>query len=200
MNTYNEEDVINRLQYPETQRAAFGEVVKAYSEQLYWQIRRMVLSHDDANDLLQNTFIKAWSNLNYFRGEAKLSTWLYRIALNESLNFLNKQRAQNQLSIDDEEAMALNKLESDPYFDGDHTQLLFEKAIQTLPEKQRMVFNLKYFQEMKYEEISEILGTSVGALKASYHHAVKNRRIFKPKRLNLMSKQLSNIIKEDNIL
>ena len=98
---------------------------------------------------------------------------LYRIALNESLNFLNKQRAQNQLSIDDEEAMALNKLESDPYFDGDHTQLLFEKAIQTLPEKQRMVFNLKYFQEMKYEEISEILGTSVGALKASYHHAVK---------------------------
>lgn len=105
MNTYNEEDVINRLQYPETQRAAFGEVVKAYSEQLYWQIRRMVLSHDDANDLLQNTFIKAWSNLNYFRGEAKLSTWLYRIALNESLNFLNKQRAQNQLSIDDEEAM-----------------------------------------------------------------------------------------------
>ena len=201
MNTYNEEDVINRLQYPETQRAAFGEVVKAYSEQLYWQIRRMVLSHDDANDLLQNTFIKAWSNLNYFRGEAKLSTWLYRIALNESLNFLNKQRAQNQLSIDDEEAMALNKLESDPYFDGDHTQLLFEKAIQTLPEKQRMVFNLKYFQEMKYEEISEILGTSVGALKASYHHAVKKiRRIFKPKRLNLMSKQLSNIIKEGNIL
>lgn len=201
MNTYNEEDVINRLQYPETQRAAFGEVVKAYSEQLYWQIRRMVLSHDDANDLLQNTFIKAWSNLNYFRGEAKLSTWLYRIALNESLNFLNKQRAQNQLSIDDEEAMALNKLESDPYFDGDHTQLLFEKAIQTLPEKQRMVFNLKYFQEMKYEEISEILGTSVGALKASYHHAVKKiEEFFKPKRLILMSKQLSNIIKEGNIL
>ena len=201
MNTYNEEDVINRLQYPETQRAAFGEVVKAYSEQLYWQIRRMVLSHDDANDLLQNTFIKAWSNLNYFRGEAKLSTWLYRIALNESLNFLNKQRAQNQLSIDDEEAMALNKLESDPYFDGDHTQLLFEKAIQTLPEKQRMVFNLKYFQEMKYEEISEILGTSVGALKSFLSSCrKKNRRIFKPKRLNLMSKQLSNIIKEGNIL
>lgn len=201
MNTYNEEDVIDRLQYPETQREAFGEVVKAYSEQLYWQIRRMVLSHDDANDLLQNTFIKAWSNLNYFRGEAKLSTWLYRIALNESLNFLNKQRAQNQLSIDDAEAVALNKLESDPYFDGDQTQLLFEKAIQTLPEKQRMVFNLKYFQEMKYEEISDILGTSVGALKASYHHAVKKiEEFFKPKRLNLMDKQLSKKIKEDNIL
>ena len=173
MNTYNEEEVIVRLQDPKTQRTAFGEVVKAYSEQLYWQIRRMVLSHDDANDLLQNTFVKAWSNLHYFRGEAKLSTWLYRIALNECLNFLNKQRAQNQLSIDEAEAAALNKLESDPYFDGDQTQLLFEKAIQKLPEKQRMVFNLKYFQEMKYEEISEILGTSVGALKASYHNAVK---------------------------
>ena len=173
MNTYNEEDVIDRLQYPETQREAFGEVVKAYSEQLYWQIRRMVLSHDDANDLLQNTFIKAWSNLSYFRGEAKLSTWLYRIALNESLNFLNKQRAQNQLSIDDAEAVALSKLESDPYFNGDETQKLFQKAILQLPEKQRIIFNLKYFQEMKYEEMSEILGTSVGALKASYHHAVK---------------------------
>lgn len=172
MNTYNEEDVINRLQYPETQRAAFGEVVKAYSEQLYWQIRRMVLSHDDANDLLQNTFIKAWSNLNYFRGEAKLSTWLYRIALNESLNFLNKQRAQNQLSIDDEEAMALNKLESDPYLMVT-IHSFYLKSNSNASRKQRMVFNLKYFQEMKYEEISEILGTSVGALKASYHHAVK---------------------------
>ena len=133
----------------------------------------MVLSHDDTNDLLQNTFIKAWSNLEYFRGEARLSTWLYRIAINESLNFLNKQRAINQLSLDEAETTALAKLESDPYFDGDHTQLLFEKAIQTLPEKQRIVFNLKYFEEMKYEDMSEILGTSVGALKASYHHAVK---------------------------
>ena len=102
-----------------------------------------------------------------------MSTWLYRIAINESLNFLNKQRAINQLSLDEAETTALAKLESDPYFDGDHTQLLFEKAIQTLPEKQRIVFNLKYFEEMKYEDMSEILGTSVGALKASYHHAVK---------------------------
>lgn len=173
MNNYIEEDIIAQLQDPQLQREAFGKVVKHYSEQLYWQIRRMVLSHDDANDLLQNTFIKAWSNLEYFRGEARLSTWLYRIALNESLNFLNKQRALNQLSLDEAESAALAKLESDPYFDGDHTQLLFEKAIQTLPEKQRIVFNLKYFQEMKYEDMSEILGTSVGALKASYHHAVK---------------------------
>lgn len=133
----------------------------------------MGLSHDDTNDLLQNTFIKAWSNLEYFRGDARLSTWLYRIALNETLNFLNKQRALNQLSLDDAEAATLNKLESDPYFDGTHTQLLFEQAIQTLPEKQRIVFNLKYFQEMKYEDMSDILGTSIGALKASYHHAVK---------------------------
>lgn len=173
MNNYNEEEIICQLQEPQLQREAFGKVVRHYSEQLYWQIRRMVLSHDDTNDLLQNTFIKAWSNLEYFRGEARLSTWLYRIALNESLNFLNKQRAINQLSLDEAESAALNKLESDPYFDGDQTQLLFEKAIQTLPEKQRIVFNLKYFQEMKYEDMSDILGTSVGALKASYHHAVK---------------------------
>lgn len=173
MNNYNEKETILMLQDPSTQRKAFERIVKAYSEQLYWQIRRMVVSHDDANDLLQNTFIKAWTNLDYFRGDAKLSTWLYRIAFNECLNFLNKQRALNQLSLDDAESAALNKLESDPYFDGDHTQLLFEKAIQTLPEKQRIVFNLKYFQEMKYEEMSDILGTSVGALKASYHHAVK---------------------------
>lgn len=173
MKTYNEEDIINRLQDPEMCREAFGEVVKAYSEQLYWQIRRMVLSHDDANDVLQNTFIKAWDNIEYFRAEARLSTWLYRIAFNECLNFINKRRAHDQLSIDDADKEALGKLESDPYFDGDETQLLLQKAIHTLPEKQRIVFNLKYFDEMKYEDMSDIIGTSVGALKASYHHAVK---------------------------
>ena len=136
----------------------------------------MVLSHEDANDLLQNTFIKAWTNLEYFRAEAKMSTWLYRIALNECLTFLNKQRATNQLSIDDADADMVNKLESDTYFNGDETQILFQKALLTLPEKQRIVFNLKYFQEMKYEDMSEILGTSIGALKASYHHAVKKNR------------------------
>lgn len=173
MSNYNEQEIAQQLQDPSKCRKAFEQVVKAYSEQLYWQIRHMVLSHDDANDLLQNTFIKAWSNLEYFRGDARLSTWLYRIAFNECLNFLNRQRAQDQLSIDDTEAVMVNKLESDPYFDGDETQKLFQKAILQLPEKQRIIFNLKYFQEMKYEEISEILGTSVGALKASYHHAVK---------------------------
>lgn len=173
MNTYNEKEIIALLQDPVRQKEAFGCIVNEYSEQLYWQIRRMVLSHEDANDLLQNTFIKAWINLDYFRAEAKLSTWLYRIALNECLTFLNKQHAINQFSIDEADAAMVNRLESDSYFNGDETQVLFQKALQTLPEKQRMVFNLKYFQEMKYEDMSEILGTSIGALKASYHHAVK---------------------------
>lgn len=171
--SYDESKVLALLQDESTQRKGFELVVAQYSEQLYWQIRRMVLSHDDANDLLQNTFMKAWDNLDCFRGEARLSTWLYRIALNECLNFLNRQRAENRLSIDDADAALLNKLESDPYFDGDETQKMLQKAIMTLPEKQRIVFNLKYFQEMKYEEIADILGTSTGALKASYFHAVK---------------------------
>ncbi|MDR0895584.1 MAG: RNA polymerase sigma factor [Prevotellaceae bacterium] len=170
-NTYNEEEVLKLLQNENTQRQGFEKVVAQYSEQLYWQIRRMVLSHEDANDLLQNTFIKAWMNIDYFRGEAKLSTWLYRIALNECLTFLNKQR--NTVSIDDVDAMVVQKLESDSYFSGDNAQKLLQQALRTLPEKQRMVFNLKYFQEMKYEEMSQIFGTTVGALKASYHHAVK---------------------------
>ncbi len=178
MNKYNEKEVVALLQDPERQKEAFECIVREYSEQLYWQIRRMVLSHEDANDLLQNTFLKAWMNLDYFRAEAKLSTWLYRIALNECLTFLNKQRAVTRLSIDDADADRVNRLESDTYFNGDETQVLFQKALLTLPEKQRMVFNLKYFREMKYEEISEVLGTSVGALKASYHHAVKKIEAF----------------------
>ena len=183
MNNYNEKEIIALLQDPSRQHEAFGCIVKEYSEQLYWQIRRMVLSHDDANDILQNTFIKAWTNIDYFRGDAKMSTWLYRIALNECLTFLNKQRANSQLSIDETDAEMLNQLESDTYFDGDHTQKIFLKAIHSLPEKQQMVFNLKYFKEMKYEEISEILGTSIGALKASYHHAVKKIETFLEKHL-----------------
>jgi RNA polymerase sigma-70 factor (ECF subfamily) len=170
---YNEREVLIQIQNKETQKEGFERIVREYSEQLYWQIRRMVLSHDDADDLLQNTFMKAWINIEYFRADAKLSTWLYRIALNECLTFLNKQRAANTLSIDDSEAATIQKLESDPYFSGDRIQLLLQKALLRLPEKQRMVFNLKYYQEMKYEQMSEILGTSVGALKASYHHAVK---------------------------
>ena len=173
MNSYKEREVLRLLQDEGTQRKGFEMIVSQYSEQLYWQIRRMVLSHDDANDLLQNTFVKAWMNIDYFRAEAKLSTWLYRIALNECITFLKKQRAMNTVAIDDPEAAVVERLESDPYFSGDQAQLMLQKALLSLPEKQRMVFNLKYYQEMKYEEMSEIFGTSVGALKASYHHAVK---------------------------
>ncbi|MCD8080964.1 MAG: RNA polymerase sigma factor [Bacteroides sp.] len=173
MDPYNEREVLALLQEESTQRKGFEKIVAQYSEQLYWQIRRLVLSHEDANDILQNTFIKAWLNIDYFRAEAKLSTWLYRIAMNESITFLNKQKATQTVAIDDPDADILRRLESDEYFSGDRAQLLLQKALLTLPEKQRIVFNLKYYQEMKYEEISEILGTSVGALKASYHHAVK---------------------------
>ena len=183
MSNYNEKEIICLLQDATRQREAFGAIVKEYSESLYWQIRRLVLSHDDANDILQNTFIKAWSNIDYFRGDAKMSTWLYRIALNECLTYVNKQQANNILSIDDADIEVLGKLESDPYFDGDETQRVFLRAIHSLPQKQQMVFNLKYFKEMKYEEISEILGTSVGALKASYHHAVKKIETFLEKHL-----------------
>ena len=147
MTPYNEREVLKLLQDESTQRKGFEMIVAQYSEQLYWQIRRMVLSHEDANDLLQNTFIKAWINIDYFRAEAKLSTWLYRIALNECLTFLNKQRAMATVAIDDPEAMVVQKLESDPYFSGDRVQLCLQKALMTLPEKQRMVFNLKYYQD-----------------------------------------------------
>lgn len=173
MSSYNEKEIIALLQEKDRQKEAFSRIVAQYSEQLYWQIRRMVLFHDDANDLLQNTFIKAWINIDYFRAEAKLSTWLYRIAMNECLTFLNKQRAASTVSIDDAESETIEKLEGDSYFSEDEAQCLLQRALLTLPEKQRMVFNLKYYQEMKYEEMSEIFGTSVGALKASYHHAVK---------------------------
>jgi len=133
----------------------------------------MVLNHDDANDLLQNTFLKAWMNLDYFRGDAKLSTWLYKIAINECITFLNKQRNQNNVSIDDTDVFLIERLKGDDFFDGDEAQSKLQQAILTLPEKQRLVFNMKYFDEMKYDDMSEILGTSVGALKASYHYAVK---------------------------
>jgi RNA polymerase sigma-70 factor (ECF subfamily) len=171
MKPYNENEIVKQLQNASQQREAFGLIVQHFSQQLYWQIRRMVVAHDDANDILQNTFIKAWMNLETFRGEAKLSTWLYRIALNETLSFLQKSKLT--ISLDEEDASPITQLHSDTYFDGDETQILLQQAIATLPEKQRIVFNLKYYKEMKYEEMSKILHTSVGALKTSYHIAVK---------------------------
>ena len=176
-NTYNEEEIIEQLHDPKRCQAAFGKVIEQYSQGLYWQIRRMVFNHDDANDILQNTFLKAWSNIDNFRGNAKLSTWLYKIAINESITFINKERARNEASIDDD-SFLLNNIESDQYFDGDEAQVKLQRAINSLPEKQRLVFNMRYYDEMKYEDMSEILGTSVGALKASYHHALKNIEAF----------------------
>lgn len=170
----DDKELVRDLQNPLKANQAFDALMRAYGEKMYWQIRKMVVSHDDALDLLQNAFIKAWNNVEHFRGDAKLSTWLYKIAVNESINFLNKERNRRQVSADGEEdGFLLSNLEADEWFDGDALRLELQKAIAKLPEKQRIVFNMRYFDEMKYEEISEVLGTSVGALKASYHHAVK---------------------------
>lgn len=169
--SFHEQEILAKLQDPSTRRRAFAEVVNQYSETLYWQIRRMVIDHEDANDVLQNTLVKAWTSIGSFRGEAKLSTWLFRIAYHESLTFLEHKK-QN-ISIDDVSSEVSNQLESDPYFDGDETQAMLQAAIETLPAKQKAVFNMKYFEEKTYEEISAITGTSVGALKASYHIAIE---------------------------
>lgn len=171
MNEYNEREVTALLQDGATRREAFSMIVKHYSEQLYWQIRRIVLNHDDADDLLQNTFVKAWMNIEYFRGDAKISTWLYRIALNECLTFTSRQ----QLTVPMEEYIEskAEELADDQYFTGNEIQILLQKALLTLPEKQRMVFNMRYYDDMSYDEMSQIFGTSVGALKASYHLASK---------------------------
>lgn len=151
----------------------FAEIMKKYSEPLYWQIRRMVNNHEDANDLLQNTFMKAWTNADSFRNDSKISTWLYRIATNETLDFLRKQkRSGDEISMDEVASIA-NRLNADKYFDGDEIQTKLQTAITTLPPTQRTVFNMRYFDDMKYSDISKILGTSEGALKASYHLAVQ---------------------------
>lgn len=171
-NTYDEKELIKALQDSVRRDAAFSTLVKLYSEQLYWQIRRMVLNHDDTDDILQNTFIKVLNNINSFRGDSQLSTWLHRIAINETLTFLNRKQAET-VSIDSEDGAIAEQLESDAHFSGSHADALFQEAIARLPRKQRLIFNMKYYDDMKYEEISEILGTSVGALKASYHIAVK---------------------------
>lgn len=169
----SETEIVIQLGQPAKRGQAFSAVVRLYQERLYWHIRKMVLSHEDANDVLQNTFLKAWNGLDGFRGEAKVSTWLYRIATNETLTFLTNKRMRNLTSMDDEETHLLHSLQSDSYFNGDEVQMKLQKAILTLPEKQRLVFNMKYFDDITYDQMEEILGTSTGALKASYHHAVK---------------------------
>ena len=172
MTSVDEKQLIEMLSNPATQRKAFEQVVRQYSEPLYWQVRRIVLSHEDANDVLQNVMLKAWMNLDTFRNASKLSTWLYRIAINESLDFVRHQKSTSMVSADDENGIA-NTLLADKYFDGDETEAQLQEAIAQLPDVQRTVFNLRYYDEMKYSEMSKVLNTSEGALKASYHIAVK---------------------------
>ena len=151
----------------------FEDLVSEYKERLYWHIRRMVISHEDTDDVLQNTFIKVFKNLNNFQGDSQVYTWLYRIATNETLTFINKRNRTTHLSNEDLHESLVTNLVSDPYFNGDEAQLKLQQAIDTFPTKQKQVFVMKYFDELQYNEISEILGTSEGALKANYHYAVK---------------------------
>ena len=165
--------LLMQLKDPKTRRRAFESVVRQYSEQLYWQVRRIVLTHDDANDVLQNAFLKAWQALESFHGDSKLLTWLSRIAINESLDFMRRQKNMAAVSTDDSDLGVANQLMADDYFDGDETEAQLQEAIASLPDVQRTVFQLRYYDEMKYSEISRLLDTSEGALKASYHIAVK---------------------------
>lgn len=169
---YNEAEILAALRDKNKRADAFTAIVKQYSQQIYWHVRRMVLSHDDTNDIVQNCFIKAWNSIESFRGESQVSTWLYRIAINETLSFLAKSR-NSTVSLDTPEGAIAEQLESDSYFSGTRADALLQEAVSRLPDKQRITFNMKYYENMKYEEISTILGTSVGALKASYHIAVK---------------------------
>src|SRR5690606_9142873 len=165
--------VIKELKSSTTQEKAFKALVEKYKERLYWHIRRIVLDHDDADDVLQNTFIKVYRNIQSFKEDSAIYTWMYRIATNEALSFLQKRAKFYDISNEELQQKMVENLKADSYFDGDEIQLKLQEAIATLPEKQRIVFNMKYFEELKYEDMSSILETSVGALKASYHHAVK---------------------------
>ena len=166
------EKILTLINQSETHEAGFRMIVKAYQSKLYWLIRRMVIHHDDANDVLQNTFIKVWENIQKFRGDSDLYTWIYRIAVNESLLFLNKKK-KNNLQTNDYGEVLRSQLEADSFFEGDEVQLQLQKAILRLPEQQRLVFNMRYFEEIKYQDMAKILNKSEGALKANYHHAVK---------------------------
>ena len=174
----DELNLIERLKNNSTKEKAFGELMKLYKERLYWHIRKIVISHDDADDVLQNTFIKIFRSIDKFKGDSKLFSWMYRIATNESITHINKNAKRLKISNEELQNNAINNLTADVYFEGDAIQLKLQKAIATLPQKQQLVFNMKYFDDMKYKDISEILETSEGALKASYHIAVKKIESF----------------------
>ncbi|PQJ78805.1 RNA polymerase sigma factor [Polaribacter porphyrae] len=165
--------LVAELKNSSTKEKAFRKLITQYKERLYWHIRKIVISHDDADDVLQNTFIKIFKSIDKFNEKSKLYSWMYRIATNESITFINKRAKQRNVDISDYQETLANTLESDIYFSGDEIQIILQKAIATLPQKQQLVFNMKYFEELKYDEISEILETSVGGLKASYFHAVR---------------------------
>tara|TARA_R110002124_G_scaffold88041_1_gene226242 strand:- start:9736 stop:10284 length:549 start_codon:yes stop_codon:yes gene_type:complete len=169
----DETHFVEQLRNTQTKEKAFRELVSTYKERLYWHIRKIVISHDDADDVLQNTFIKVFRGIDNFKQESQLFSWMYRIATNESISFINKKAKEKNVDISDYQHSLTSNLDSDLHFDGDQIQLILQKAIKTLPTKQQLVFNMKYFDELKYKEISEILETSEGALKASYFHAVK---------------------------
>lgn len=166
-------ELLQQFRQPDTKERAFTDIIKKYQEKLYWHVRRMVIDHDDSNDVLQNVFIKVWNGLENFREDSQLYTWLYRIATNESLTFLEQQKKKSTVSLSDVETGLANKITADKNFDANRLEWKLQLAIQQLPEKQKLVFNLRYYDEMPYEEMSRILDTSEGALKASYHHAVK---------------------------
>ena len=166
-------ELLIQFRDPVTKEKAYTAIIKKYQEKLYWHIRRMVVDHDDANDVLQNVFIRVWKGLENFREDSQLYTWLYRIATNESLTFIEQQKKRSAVSLNDDEAGLSNKVKADQHFDFQKLEWKLQLAIQQLPEKQRVVFNLRYYDEMPYEEMSKVLETSEGALKASYHHAVK---------------------------
>lgn len=169
----DEKDFIQELLNPKTQNAAFQKLMRDYQRPLYNHIRNIVLNHDDADDVLQNTFIKVFQFLKDFKGESKLFSWMYRIATNEAITFINKKAKRNGTTSEAMQTKIVDNLKADTYFDGNEIQIKLQKAVALLPEKQQLVFKMKYYEEIKYEKLSEILGTSVGALKASYHHAVK---------------------------
>jgi len=168
-----EKDFIKELIDPRTQNTAFQKLLREYQKPLYQIIRNIVIDHDDAHDVLQNTFIKVFQNISKFKGDSKLFSWVYRIATNEAITFINNKAKRSKLTSAELQSKLVDNLQSDVYFEGDEIQLKLQKALVLLPEKQQLVFKMKYFEELKYEEISEIIGTSVGALKASYFHAVK---------------------------
>lgn len=168
-----ETNLINQLQSEDHKDKAFKQLVMLYKKRLYWHIRNIVKSHEDADDVLQNTFIKVYKSIGKFKGDSKLYSWLYRIATNEAITLLNKNAKRLQITNQEAQQLAINNLQSDVYFEGDAIQLKLQQAIATLPQKQQLVFNMKYFQELKYSEMSQVLETSEGALKASYHIASK---------------------------